>query len=211
MRTTITIARQFGCGGSYLGRELAEKLQIRCLDREIVSRAAQQLDLDETEVAAREERKAPFWERMLLGIAGPPEAMYHAPVALSCSDKELLQAETEVMQEIATRESCVIVGRLAAYVLPPHPGMVNIFLHAPLSFRVPRVQEYYGAATDAEAKAMIARSDEMRERYVQRMISREENDARNYHLCVDTSALPLPEILEILADFVRRRTAGDRE
>ncbi len=207
MRTTVTIARQFGSGGSYLGHQLAEKLQIRCLDREIVSGAAQHLDLEESELAVREERKTPFWERMLLGIAGPPEALYHAPVTLSCSDKELLEAETEVMKEIAAREDCVIVGRLAAYVLPPHPGMVNIFLQAPLRFRIPRVREHYGAAGDSEARAIIARSDEMRERYVRGMIDREENDARNYHLCLDTSSMPLPEILDFLTDFVRRRTA----
>ena len=115
-------------------------LGIRCLDREIVSHAARQLALDEAELAQREERGASFWERMLRGIsASPPEAMYHAPVTLSFSDREIFEAETDVMKAIAAQEDCVIVGRLAAYILPPHPGMVNIFLHAPLGFRVPRV------------------------------------------------------------------------
>ena len=210
MRITVTLTRQFGCGGSYLGQHLADNLQIRCLDREIVSRAAQQLALDESELAQREERGTPFWQRMLRGItAGPPEALYHAPVVLSLSDRELLQAETEVMKEIAAQEDCVIVGRLAAYLLPPHPGMVNIYLHAPLSFRIPRVREYYGADDDAQARAMIAQADETRERYIHQMIGREEHDARNYHLCVDTSSLPLPELSDRLTDFIQRKTADD--
>lgn len=207
MRITVTLARQFGCGGSYLGQRLAETLGIRCLDREIVSEAARQLALDELELAQREERGASFWERMLRGVsAGPPEAMYHAPVTLSFSDREILEAETDVMKAIAAREDCVIVGRLAAYILPPHPGMVNIFLHAPLGFRVPRAIEYYGAETETQARAMIARSDEARERYIRQMIGREEDDARNYHLCIDTSILPLPEIADRLTDFIRRKT-----
>lgn len=207
MRITVTLARQFGCGGSYLGQRLAENLKIRCLDREIVSHAARHLSVDEADLAHREERGVSFWERMLRGIsASPPEALYQPPVSLSVSDRELLEAETEVMKTIAAQEDCVIVGRLAAYVLPNHPGMVNIFLHAPLSFRVPRVREYYGATTDSQARGMIARSDETRERYIRQMIDREEDDARNYHLCVDTSSLPLPEIADLLTDFIRRRT-----
>ncbi len=208
MRITVTLARQFGCGGSYLGQALAEKLQIRCLDREIVSHAARHLSVDEAELAGREERGVPFWERMLRGItATPPEALYHSPVTLSFSDRELFEAETEVMKEIAASEDCVIVGRIAAYVLPPHPGMVNVFLHAPLSFRIPRAIEYYGAADEAGARAMISRSDGTRERYIRQMIGHDEDDARNYHLCVDTSALPLPQIADLLTDFIRRKTA----
>ena len=68
MRINVTLARQFGCGGSYLGQQIADNLQIRCLDREIVSHAARQLAVDEAEMAAREERGTPFWERMLRGI-----------------------------------------------------------------------------------------------------------------------------------------------
>ena len=207
MRITVTLARQFGCGGSYLGQRLADALQIRCLDREIVSHAARDLAVDEAEMAAREERGTPFWERMLRGItASPPEALYHAPAVLSVSDREIFEAETGVMKTIAAGEDCVIVGRIAAHVLPSHPGMVNVFLHAPLSFRVPRVMEFYNAPDEAAARAMIARSDGTRERFIRQMIGREEDDARNYHLCLDTSSLPLPEIADLLTDFVRRRT-----
>jgi len=208
MRITVTLARQFGSGGSYLGQRLADALQIRCLDREIVSQAARELAVDEDEMAAREERGTPFWERMLRGITvGPPEALYHAPAVLSFSDREIFEAETGVMKTIAAREDCVIVGRIAAQILPTHPGMVNVFLHAPLSFRVPRVMEYYHAPDEAAARAMIARSDGTRERFIRQMIGREEDDARNYHLCLDTSSLPLPEIADLLTDFIRRRTA----
>ena len=51
MRKTITLARQFGCGGSYLGQRLADTLQIRCLDREIISHAARHLAVDEADLA----------------------------------------------------------------------------------------------------------------------------------------------------------------
>ena len=208
MRLTITLARQFGCGGSWLGHRLAENLQIRCLDREIVSQTAQQFAFNEAELAQREERGTPFWERMLRGIgAGPPEALYHAPLSVSATDQELFAAETEVMQTIAAQEDCVIVGRLAAHVLRPHAGMVNIALHAPISFRVQRLLENAQAADEAQARALIAQADDTRRRYITQMVGKGWDDARNYHLCLDTSILPLPEIADFLTQFVRRKTS----
>ncbi len=209
MKITVTLGRQLGCGGSYLGQCIADSLGIRCLDREIVSKAAESLQVDEADVLLREERGASFWERMLRGITtGPPEAVYLAPVPLSVSDRDLLSAETKVMQEIAAGESVVIVGRIARYVLPPHPGMVNIFLHAPTSFRVGRLIANGLATTEAEAKTLIERSDETRRLYISQMIGKEEYDARAYHLSLDTSALSLPETADLLTDFVRKRTSG---
>ena len=207
MRITVTLARQLGCGGSYLGQRLAENLHIRCLDREIVSGAAQQIALNEAEVAAREERGTPFWERMLRGMtAGPPEALYHAPLTLTVSDQELFVAETEVMKSIAAREDCVIVGRLASHVLPLHSGMVKIFLYAPQDFRIQRLQETSLAASEAQAREMVLSSDETRKRYITQMLGKGWDNTENYHLCLDTSSLPLPAISDFLTDFVRRRT-----
>lgn len=207
MKLTVTLARQLGCGGSYLGQCLAENLNVRCLDREIVSRTAQHLTLDEAELAEREERGTSFWERMLRGIAaGPPEALYHPPQSLPVSDQNLFAAETEVMKSIASQEDCVIVGRLAAHVLDAHAGMVNIFLYAPLSFRARRLLEAGQAASEAQAREMILQSDETRRRYITQMIGRDWDNAKNYHLCLDTSCLPLPEAADFLTDFVRRMT-----
>ena len=209
MRITVTLARQFGCGGSFLGHALAESLGVRCLDRDILSHAARHLSAEEEDLAAREERGQSFWERMLRGVSvGPPEALYHPPVALSVSDRDLFEAETEVMKTLAAREDCVIVGRLASHVLAGHAGMVNLFLHAPPTFRARRLVETGQAADEAQARDLIARSDETRRRFVTQMVGQDWGDARHYHLCLDTSTLPLPELADLLTDFVRRKTAG---
>ena len=209
MRTTVTLGRQLGCGGSFLGQCIADALQIRCLDREIVSKAAQSLQVDEADVLHREERGVSFWERMLRGITtGPPEALYQAPVTLSVTDRDLLAAETKVMQEIAAQEDVVIVGRVAGFVLPPHPGLVKVFLHAPEAFRVHRLVQNGLAATEAEARTLIARSDETRRQYIRQMIGLDEYDPRAYHLTLDTSLLPLSETAELITEFVRKRTAN---
>lgn len=208
MRTTITIARQLGCGGSIVGQQIADKLNIRCIDREIVSQTAQQFKYDEDEVAAREEKVTSFWERILAGMVIPaPEAAFIPPPMFSPSDREIFASETDVMKSIAQAEDCVVVGRAGAHVLPPHPGMLNVYLHAPLSFRVPRVMEFYGV-TEEQALSKIKRSDEMREKFIAQMTGREAQDARLYHLCLDSSTLPLDEITDLVISLVKRRGAA---
>jgi cytidylate kinase len=205
MRITITIARQLGCGGSIVGQEIADRLNIRCIDREIVSRTAQQFEVEEEEVANREEKVSSFWERVLGGLIIPaPEAAFIPAPSLSPTDREIFASETEVMKSIAQTEDCVIVGRAGAHVLPSHPGMFNIYLHAPLSFRVPRVMEYYGI-NEGQALAKIKRSDETREKFITQVTGRDAADARHYHLCLDSSMLPLAEVADLVSRFVQRR------
>lgn len=209
MRTTITIARQLGSGGSVIGHQLAQQLGIRCLDREILSQAAQQLQLEEEELANREEKVSSFWERILRGMTiVAPEASYVPAPTLTLSDQEIFESETQVMTSIAQSEDCVIVGRAAAHILPLHSGTINIFVHAPLSFRLPRVMEHYKVPDEAKARAMIQRSDGMREKFIAQMTGHDAMDVRNFHLCLDSSSLPLDEVIDIALDYIRRRRRG---
>jgi cytidylate kinase len=207
MRTTITIARQLGSGGSVVGQHIAQSLGIRCIDREIVSHTAQQFQMDEKEIATREEKVSSFWERIISGIAVvAPEAGYVAAPNPTLSDQEIFESETQVLKTIAQAEDCVIIGRAAAHVLAPHPGMFNILLHAPLSFRVPRVMDYYHVSDEGQARAMIKRSDGVRAKFIAQMAGCDAADARNYHLSLDSSLFPLSDIADLVIDCVRRRT-----
>ncbi|RYG72004.1 cytidylate kinase-like family protein [bacterium] len=209
MRTTITIARQLGCGGSEVGQAIADRLGIRCIDREIVSQTAKQFHLDENEVANREEKVSSFWERVLGGmVVVAPEASFVPPPAITPTDLEIFESETKVMKSITAAENCVVVGRAAGHVLPLHPGMVNIYLHAPISFRLPRVMDYYGV-DENKARDIIGKSDDMREKFIAHMTDCEATDARRYHLCLDSSTLPFPEIIDLIIEFVQRKVALD--
>jgi cytidylate kinase len=208
MTVTVTIARQLGCGGSYLGHAVAEDLGFRCLDREIISKTAEEYNFDETELAAREERVDSFWERMLTGIVvGPPEVGYTPMTFRSATDQEIFQSETEVLKSLAAREDCVIVGRAARQVLPAKAGNIHFFLHAPLEFRVQRLQDSGRAGTAEEAANLIEISDYRRARFIHQMTGTEWALAPGYHLSLDTSSLPLAEVKDTLVAFVRARMA----
>jgi cytidylate kinase len=211
-RTTVTIARRMGSGGSYVGQGIARRLGLRYIDREVLHLAAESLGVDAAALEPNRERVASFWEKLFGGLTfGPPETTYAPPPLRTCTDRELFERQVEILREIAAREDCVIVGYGGAFVLPRHARMVNFYFHAPLKFRVRRIMEIYQIADRERAMQLVADSDEMRQRYFKQMIGRDWACADNYHVCVDTSMLPLPELVDRLVNFIGRRLGAEPE
>ena len=203
---TITIARQMGCGGAFVGQEIARRLQLKYFDREVLRLAADSLGVEEAAVMANTERITSFWERLFSGLMVlPPEAHYTPPPVLAFTDEELFEKQVEILKLLAPKTDCVIVGYGGAFVLPRHPRMVNLYFHAPPKFRIRRLMEIYNLSTPQEARELIEQSDARRQEYFERMTDRDWTCADNYHLCIDTSIYPLEELGERLVKFVERK------
>jgi cytidylate kinase len=205
MRTTITISRQLGSGGSYIGQVIAARLGLKYVDREVLNLAAKEFGCDEEVVVARSERLSSFWERILGGLTfGVPESRYVPPPMASFSDEELFEKQTEILKRIAGKDDCVVIGWAGVHILPHHPGMFSVFCHAPITFRIKRLMEIYGIASSEEARARIEESDEMRKRYFFAMTNHDWTCGEDYHLAIDTSLLPLEQIAEIVIGIATR-------
>ena len=139
----ITISRQLGSGGAYLGQQLARNLNIFYADREIISRAAKQFSVLEEDLESIDEKKNSFWESFLhsfeLGFSDP----YKPPQIVLPPDLILFNAESEIIKHIAKERSAVIVGRCGSYILRNHPNHLSIFLHGDIAFRIKRVEKLY--------------------------------------------------------------------
>src|SRR5947207_6663552 len=111
-KTTITIARQLGSGGSYIGRLLAERLGFKYVDREVLRLAAQELRCDERELAAHAERVSSFWERVFRGFTlGAPDGPYSPPPPLPTITARTSSAkQTTILNERTRGHDYVIVG-----------------------------------------------------------------------------------------------------
>jgi cytidylate kinase len=206
MRKTITISRQMGSGGSYIGQLIAAKLNLKYVDREVLHLAAEEFGCDEETVAARAERVTSFWERVLSGLTfGTPEAPYVPPPLRNFSDQELFDKQTDILKRIAARHDCVVIGWAGVHILPAHPGMFSVFCHAPLKYRARRVREIYRTPTEDEAREMVQESDQMRKKYFAAMTGHDWACAENYHLSIDTSLFPLEESAEILLELLSRK------
>jgi CMP/dCMP kinase len=202
IKTTITISRQMGAGGSYIGQLIAKRLGLKYVDREVLHLAAQEFGCDKETVEARAERVQSFWQRILGGLTlGGPDAHYNPPPLGNFSDRELFNKQTEILKRIAAKHDCVVVGWAGVHILPRHRGMFCVFCHAPQSFRVKRLMRVYDDLTDEKARALIIESDRTREIYFNEMTGHDWTCAKNYNLSIDTSLQPLDDIAELIIDL----------
>ncbi len=208
----VTISRQIGAGGAYIGQALARRLGLRYVDREILQRAAVLLGREEGDLEPLEERTASMWDRMASILSlGAPEAPFVPPPLPTVGEDELFEVESQVMREIASREDAVFVGRGASYVLRNHPGALRVFLHAPEEWRAKRLLESYKLADEEAALQVIRRSDQQRGRFVQALIGAPWMSLNKYDLCVNTSAVGIDETVEMLVALAQRRRGGGRQ
>jgi len=197
----ITISRQLGSGGAYIGKKLAENLNIFYADREIINMAAKQLSVFEEDLQSRDEKVSSFWQSFLQSYAFVNPYSYNTNPQINPTDKELFNAEKEVIEHIAKERSAIIIGRCGSHILREHPNHLSIFLHADLTFRKDRVQKLYNISK-AAAREMITQKDKERTFYHNTFTSMEWSDARQYHISLDTGKLGLYKSMEVIMKYL---------
>lgn len=197
----ITISRQLGSGGAYIGQQLAKKLNISYWDREIIRLAAKKLSVVDDELESRDERMRSFWESFFHfgGYNGPD--MYIPPNIFDPTDKELFKAEAEIIKSIANDHSAVIIGRCGSHILQGYPNHTSIFLHADIEFRKKRIENLYNVMMTASSKK-IAKSDSDRSRYHHILTKKEWTDASQYDLSIDTSKIGVDNSVQIILQYL---------
>ena len=199
MPIVITIARQLGSGGSYIGQKVAQRLGYAYIDRQILQQAAKELGVEEAVIEERDERLQGFWERVLTVFAlGPPDGTYTPPPHL-VSDTDLIETERRLIVQLATRGPCVVLGHGGFHLLRGRVRLFNVFVHAPLEFRVARVMSIYHAGSEDEAARLVERSDRERIRYIRTFTGRDWFDARNYNLAIDTGVIDFATAEQLIA------------
>jgi len=192
----ITISRQLGSGGSYLGQKIASRLNIAYLDREIVAEAAQKLKVSEDRISANDEKFDSFWQRVLKPLAYT-STIYVPPTIDLLTEEIIRDTESQVIRQVAERASAVVIGRGGFYVLRNHPRHLSIFLHAEIAFRQQRVQKLYNVSAQ-QALRMIESGDKARAHYIRALTGCHWASACEYDLCLNTSAFGLDQVEEII-------------
>ena len=150
----ITIARQYGSGGKTIGAMLAKELGINCYSREILKMASEESGINEGLFGMSDEKikKAP-WFKIL---SRPYDGELLTPEDRDfVSDDNLFNYQAKVIQDLAEKESCVIVGRCADYVLRGIPGATNVFVYAENEDKIKRAVEEYGVP-EKDVKKIIS-------------------------------------------------------
>ena len=179
----ITISRQFGSGGHSIAKAAAERMGIAFYDNQLITEVARQSGLSEEFIRENEEyasHSSSFLYQLAMSTAGT----YGYPSVY----QKLYEAQTKVIEEIANKESCVIVGRCADYILKDREDCLHIFIHADNEHRSKHILEKYGP-TDKTTAQRIKDKDNRRRNYYRFHTDREWGVAANYHLSLDSGAL----------------------
>jgi CMP/dCMP kinase len=196
----ITISRQLGSGGAYVGQQLAKRLNVFYADREIIGQAAKELSVLKETLESRDEKILSFWQSFVRSFATAPD-VYVTPQIIAPSDRELFKTESEIITRIAQERSAVIIGRCGSYILREHPHRVSIFLHGNITFRKDRIQKLYNVSEEGAGK-MIAQSDKERALYHQTVTGQDWADARRYDISINTGKIGVDKTVELILQYL---------
>lgn len=183
-RFIITIARQFGTGGHEIGAELARRLGVKLLDKQILNAVASRTGAVE-EAMERIEARNPLWRDDFTSFY--QQYMSSAEYNGQEQDKTshaLFRAQAQAIREIASKESCVLIGRCGFDIFSDHPNALKIFIHSDIETRARRIAERYDIS-EQDARVMVVDTDYSRELYTKTFTGREWTDARNYDVSLD--------------------------
>ena len=198
MKFVITIGREYGSGGRFVGRLVAERLGINFYDNELLFKAAQDSGLSEVVFKNFDERKD--------GFLGNGIGLYAYDMTLS---QKVFLAQFDTIKKLASEESCVIVGRCADYVLKDNPNLVSVFICAPMEDKIERAVKYYDV--DAKkAESIILKKDKHRKSYYNFYTDREWGKASNYDLCIN-SKIGIESCVDAIEAYVRRKFGLSKE
>ena len=198
-KVIISIGRQFGSGGRSIGKMIAEKLGVGYYDVELLRLAAKEIGFGEEAFAAVDEK--PNFGRFFQNIEN---LMSGSQTDSLMSNANLFQVQSDVIRQIAERESCVIMGRCSDYVLREDDRCVSLFLTADEADRVRRVMERL-EVDEAKAEKIITSTNKRRAEYYNYYTGKKWGDAASYHLCVNVTALGEEDTADFICDFVKRK------
>lgn len=189
----ITISREFGSGGRTIGKELAERLAVPCYDKELIEQLADETGLAKKYIEEQGEyapSKNPFTYAFVgRNINGMSIADY------------LWNEQRKKILEIADRESCVIVGRCADYILRERDDVLNVFVHAPIADRAKRIVELYGETNTAPEKR-LREKDKKRALNYHYYTEQEWGRSQNYQMTLDSSAFGIEGCVDMILKAV---------
>lgn len=199
INTVITISRQYGSGGRFVGRKLAEALNIPFYDKELITMAAEESGMSR-ELFEKADEKASnsllytlsMNSYLLHGMAGVPD--------LPLNDKVFL-VQSEVIRKIADKGPCVIVGRCADYILRELPNCVNVYIYSDMEDRVARATTYYNLSAD-RAKEQIQKTDKKRATYYNFYTNLKWGRAENYDLSLNSAKIGIDGCVDVICRFV---------
>ena len=188
----ITISRQYGSGGRYIGRLIADKLGIKFYDKEFITKVAQETGFSEEYIENTEQKR---------DILSSLNNGYY--FGLNNAD-ELFIKETELIKRLASEEPCVIIGRCADFILKDNINVVNVFVYSNMENKIKRATEIYGL-DKLQAEKQIKQIDKLRSNHYKHYTGRDWNNSSNYDICINSDSLGVEKSAELICNVVKEK------
>lgn len=197
----ITIARGFGSGGKTLAVQLAEELGINVYENRILTLASQLSDVDESRFVEVDEKLRNGYVLTLLKnnpILSSPHPMHKGFV----SDDNLFEYQSRIIKELASTESCIIVGKCADYVLKDFDNVISLYVEAPREYCVDRIMEKMDVS-QAEANSLISKTDKYRADYYKYYTKGNEwTNPINYDMTLNSYKIGHSDCVSVIKNYL---------
>lgn len=190
----VTVAREYGSGGRYVAKLVAEKLGLKFYDKNLIEIISNESGLSASYI---EENEQNIHGNLLSSF----NTQYYDNLS---NDDNLFIAESKAIKEIAEKGGCVIVGRCSNYVLKDNPNVINIFLYSDNENKVKRAVNYYGLE-EKKALKEINRINKNREKHYNYYTHEKWRDINNYDLGINVDKFGVEKTAEFIAEFVKNK------
>lgn len=189
----ITISREFGSGGRTIGKEVAKQLNIPCYDKDLIEKIAEKTGYSK-EFIADEAEYAPNSNNFAYMFLG------RGLDGLSNADKIWIE-QRKVIEALADKEACVIVGRCADYILKNRTDCLNVFIYADEKFKAERIVKQYGESS-IEPEKRLRDKDKKRKLNYKYFTEQEWGKRENYHLSIDSGFIGIKKAVDLIVNTV---------
>ena len=185
----ITISREYGSGGRYIAKLVAEKLKIKLYDKDFIKELTNETGLDSSYIENIEQKRT---------LLDNFNSGYYQ--SLSNAD-ELFVEEANLIKKLASKNSCVIVGRCADFILKDNKNLIKIFIYSDMESKIKRAIKYYNIPKK-DAKKEIEKINKLRKNHYKYYTNREWNNPENYDLCLNSDSLGVEQCAEVIEQYV---------
>lgn len=198
----ITIARMYGSGGRTVAEMLSKRMGIPYYDKDLIQMAADESGISENLFAKADEN---FKKSLFKGSSDVYTGDLISPDSKAfTSEKNLFNFQAKVIKDLANKESCVIVGRCADFVLKDYDNVLSVFIHAPFDFCMEKAAEKKDLPFD-QLEDFVNMTNKQKEDYYKFYTGNEWSDARNYDLCLDSSKLGFERCVDEIIAYIKVR------
>ena len=185
----ITISREYGSGGRYIANLLGKKLGIKVYDKELIEKVKEQTGLAKEYIEEAEQKRT--------------VADFINDNSMTAGD-ELFVAESKIINDLYEKESCIIVGRCADFVLKGKEDVINIFVYNSLEDKIKRATEYYNL-NKKDAEKYIKQINKQRANHYKHYTGREWGNSKNYDICINSDFLGVEESANMIYNMIENK------